>query len=112
MGYQEGRGLGKEEQGIKAPIEESNQQGKRGLGFAIKNFEKKMEWNPESDPVSAYENPVWLTNNNNDVPSFKELMQWKKIGQVRDQASLLISKYIEINRSSDPYVIYILCIYF
>ena len=61
------------------PIEESNQQGKRGLGFAVKRISRN-EWNGrlESDPVQAFENPVWLTNENNQVPHFERTHAMEK----------------------------------
>ena len=52
MGHEPGKGLGKASQGIVKPIDESNQKGKRGLGFVQKNFESKCQtWDFEADPV-------------------------------------------------------------
>jgi hypothetical protein len=84
MGYQKGKGLGKANQGIATPIDESNQIGTRGLGFKVKNFERRIEsWNYENDPASANETPLWLDNHDNiDVPSLSVLKSWIKIGTV------------------------------
>lgn len=56
MGYEPGKGLGKNNQGISKPIEESDQKGKQGLGFSSnRGFEKRTEtWNFENDPVKHY----------------------------------------------------------
>jgi hypothetical protein len=50
QGYKEGKGLGKNEQGIVKPIEESNQKGKRGIGFE-KKVEKTEEWDFTQEEV-------------------------------------------------------------
>ena len=52
MGYEDGKGIGAKP-GIVRPIEDSNQKGKQGLGFRVKNFEKKVEfWDFEKDQVN------------------------------------------------------------
>lgn len=42
MGYQPGKGLGKFNQGITQPIQPLSQQGRKGLGFKLKNQESFM----------------------------------------------------------------------
>jgi hypothetical protein len=51
MGYQDGKGIGVKP-GITKPISESDQKGTHGLGFKVKNFDKKVEsWDYEIDQV-------------------------------------------------------------
>lgn len=81
MGHKEGTGLGRHSQGIVAPIEESNQIGRKGLGFGDKNFSKRINyWDESTDPVTHIENPIWLENLEKETPSLKILMGWKVIG--------------------------------
>ena len=52
MGYKPGFGLGKTHTGITAPIEESLQKGRRGLGLSLDGLEKEdVKWEQEE---------VWL----------------------------------------------------
>ena len=45
MGFKEGTGLGKNQQGMVNPIEVSKQRGRRGLGLTIKGLEaEEVEW--------------------------------------------------------------------
>jgi cap1 methyltransferase len=55
MGFEKGKGLGKYSQGIVKPIEESNQKGKRGIGFDIvgKNDGKVEDWDFSIDEVNV-----------------------------------------------------------
>ena len=53
MGYTEGRGLGKHEQGRVSIIEASKQRGRRGLGLQLTGLEanENAEWTMENDKV-------------------------------------------------------------
>ena len=48
MGYKAGKGLGREDDGITKPIEDSSHKGRRGLGFSLEGLEKdEVDWKPE-----------------------------------------------------------------
>lgn len=50
MGYEQGQGLGKYQQGMVAPVEASNQRGRRGFGFTIQGLEpRNLEWDASQD---------------------------------------------------------------
>lgn len=52
MGLKPGQGLGKHNQGIVKPIEESNQKGRSGIGFKVESNDQKVDtWNFEADSV-------------------------------------------------------------
>lgn len=81
MGHTEGSGLGRHSQGIVAPIEESSQIGRKGLGFGDKIFDKRINfWDESTDPVTHIETPAWLENLEKETPSLKVLMGWKVLG--------------------------------
>ena len=56
QGYKEGKGLGKNEQGIVKPIEESNQKGKRGIGFEKNKVDKVEQWDFSQEEVFYFLN--------------------------------------------------------
>ncbi|XP_065333184.1 cap-specific mRNA (nucleoside-2'-O-)-methyltransferase 1-like [Cloeon dipterum] len=61
MGYKEGGGLGREEQGITAPVVPSTQLGRRGLGLKVAGLESKtVKWDWDSEVVEAKETLKWL----------------------------------------------------
>ena len=84
MGHEEGKGLGRYGQGMVAPINESSQKGRMGLGNEAKgHFDKKIDtWDFANDPVTARETPEWLSNSEFDVPDIDTLISWKQIGKV------------------------------
>ncbi len=56
MGYTEGKGLGKHEQGRVNIIEASKQRGRRGLGLQLRGLDadESAEWDPNNDKVSMF----------------------------------------------------------
>ncbi len=86
MGHQEGKGLGRYGQGMVAPIDESSQKGRMGLGNEAKgHFDKKIDtWDFANDPVTPIETTEWLSNSKLDVPDINTLLSWKQIGKVED----------------------------
>lgn len=96
MGYQEGKGLGKNEQGRVEIVEASKQRGRRGLGLHIKGLEmQNIEWNPDEEMVSAEETIEWLPSYSGSVPVIDELRAWKRLGTkklVIDDETNFVSK--------------------
>jgi len=55
MGFEKGKGLGKQSQGITEPVEASKQKGRRGLGLEMKGFEAAdIDWDFEKETVSVW----------------------------------------------------------
>lgn len=82
MGYQEGKGLGKNAQGRVDIVEASKQRGRRGLGLHIKGLDiKTIEWNPDEEEVLTEETIQWLPSYYGSVPSLEDLQMWKKFGE-------------------------------
>ena len=82
MGYKEGKGLGKNEQGIAVPIEASKQKGKRGLGHIVPGITPSdVGWDFEKEHVTITESVEWLPPNSLPVPSLDELKNWKTEGR-------------------------------
>ncbi|OXU21846.1 hypothetical protein TSAR_001485 [Trichomalopsis sarcophagae] len=84
MGYQKGKGLGKELQGRAEPVSASTQKGRRGLGLELKELKNAhIEFNPDEEVVEAQEEILWLDNPYKDSPSVEEVTEWeneRKIG--------------------------------
>ena len=62
MGYQEGAGLGKEGQGIVAPVEASNQLGQHGLGFKVDGLERGKVFDQKIEEVVIQRVPEFIAS--------------------------------------------------
>ncbi|GAB1601422.1 cap-specific mRNA (nucleoside-2'-O-)-methyltransferase 1-like [Argonauta hians] len=79
MGYQDGKGLGKNDQGRVQIVEASKQRGRRGLGLTPKIFKKtQSEWDSSSEQISAKESIEWMSPCSDSVPELETLQTWKK----------------------------------
>lgn len=83
MGYKEGLGLGKEQQGRVEIVEASNQRGRRGLGLKIKGLEpsQEVDWEFETEEIIEKEEVSWIPTCAEPVPSIEILREWKHIGK-------------------------------
>ena len=86
MGYKEGKGLGKEGQGIVKPIEASTQRGRRGLGLIIAGLtgEGPVPWDPEKEHIEIKEKVSWIEECILPCPDIKELRNWINEGHRKD----------------------------
>lgn len=84
MGYTEGKGLGKHEQGIVDSISASSHKGRRGLGYSLSdvNVDKEFEWSEEKerDFVSVREEVKWIDQCPKPPPKDKEMVKWTTHG--------------------------------
>ena len=67
MGYKPGMGLGRDNEGIAEPLEESTHKGRRGLGYDLDGLEQEdVQWELEevsdNDPVLSDNDPVLINN--------------------------------------------------
>lgn len=83
MGYKEGMGLGKAQQGRTEIVEASNQRGRRGLGLRIKGLEpsREVDWNFELEEIIEKEEISWIPKCGEPVPSIEIMRNWKVVGK-------------------------------
>ncbi|XP_072399860.1 cap-specific mRNA (nucleoside-2'-O-)-methyltransferase 1 isoform X1 [Diabrotica undecimpunctata] len=82
MGYKQGSGLGKSEQGITKIIDINYQHGKRGLGLKLKCIEDTLKtWDFSIEEVNVKENLIWLKNEEAADYTEEEMITWIKEGE-------------------------------
>ncbi|GAB6022154.1 FtsJ methyltransferase domain-containing protein 2, variant 2 [Chamberlinius hualienensis] len=86
MGYKEGMGLGKFNQGRTSIIEQSKQRGRRGLGVKVAPELQNTDqnWDFEHDIAEAEETVKWIPESDKKIPSFKVLKTWIKEGKKKE----------------------------
>ncbi|KAI4487617.1 hypothetical protein M0804_005766 [Polistes exclamans] len=81
MGYQAGKGLGKNNQGRLEPVQTSTQHGRRGIGLSYPELEAaRLKWNPDEEIVQIKEEMEWLKNAHRHIPTIKEMHDWMVLG--------------------------------
>lgn len=78
MGYKEGRGLGKRNQGREDIIPESKQRGRRGLGLSLEGLEPSpdLQWDSSKEEIDITEPLEWMPECTEEPPAITELRQW------------------------------------
>eukprot|EP00794_Sanderia_malayensis_P017829 gene17829-19612_t len=86
MGYVEGKGLGKRQQGRVNIIEASKQRGRRGLGLTLTGLDpdEAAEWDPETDRTGEVPIPDWIPSCKYEPPKLHEIENWYSIGERKD----------------------------
>lgn len=84
MGHVKGKGLGKHQQGIVAPVEAYKLKGRRGLGHQTMVDVTASKFDPSSEEVSVPEEVSWLYNRYRDSLTMEQLKSWKRLGPKKE----------------------------
>lgn len=84
LGYEKGKGLGKNLQGISEPIAASNQKGRRGLGLELKELKKAAEFDPQEEIINIKETVDWFISSKEQALSLEDMTNWIQIGSKKD----------------------------
>eukprot|EP00039_Didymoeca_costata_P007461 m.100277 g.100277 ORF g.100277 m.100277 type:complete len:768 (+) comp13696_c0_seq5:319-2622(+) len=92
MGYVDGKGLGVSQDGITVPINESNQFGRRGLGFQSKGLKHEQVEDQEIEDVKVEQHPDWFPACTLPIPESLDIFDdWISIAQVSPEAHCTVN---------------------
>ncbi|XP_014665283.1 PREDICTED: cap-specific mRNA (nucleoside-2'-O-)-methyltransferase 1-like [Priapulus caudatus] len=81
MGWEKGKGLGKEKQGRVSIVEASMQRGRRGLGNRIDGLEPSNSVMWQDEEITTDERVEWLPSCTEAFPTQEALVEWIKEGE-------------------------------
>nr|XP_050847313.1 cap-specific mRNA (nucleoside-2'-O-)-methyltransferase 1 [Vespula vulgaris] len=85
MGYQAGKGLGKNNQGRLEPVQTSMQRGRRGIGHSYPELEAaSLKWDPKEEVIQIKEDMEWLRNIHHHTLTTKEMHDWMVLGPKKE----------------------------
>eukprot|EP00040_Diaphanoeca_grandis_P026523 m.148749 g.148749 ORF g.148749 m.148749 type:complete len:786 (-) comp30618_c0_seq1:317-2674(-) len=80
-GHKEGQGLGAKSQGMVEPVKESNQFGKRGVGFHVQGLERETITDHEIESVKIKHTPEWFPSCTTPLPTKHDIRGWLQEGE-------------------------------
>lgn len=84
MGHQEGKGLGKYDQGRVEPVELSTQRGRQGLGFSVEGLEAaSLNWDFSKEVIEVEETVTWLEERHHTTLEKELLRSWIRQGPIK-----------------------------